>query len=78
MRKVLVTIGLVVGLTGGAAYGSGRNHADTYQAWRTSPNAPLSVTFRGRCLEAEDSAAHLRLISYDRGHVVYGCKRRGF
>jgi hypothetical protein len=53
-------------------------HRDIYNAWYTSPNAPLSIVFKGRCIEAEDSAAHLVLVDYDRGKTVIGCKHRGF
>ena len=61
----------------GYARGTG-SRPDVYELWRVSPDAPLSVRFKGTCIEAEDSAAHLKLVEYSTGEVVYGCQRRGY
>jgi hypothetical protein len=42
-----------------------------------TPAAPALVV-KGRCLQGEDSAAHLRLVSFDSNRVVYGCFKRGY
>jgi hypothetical protein len=38
------------------------------------------VFIKSRCIAAEDSAAHLRLVDYrdGGGTVVYGCSRKGY
>lgn len=38
-----------------------------------SGDAPTRLVVRGSCLAAEDSAAHLVLISYDGDKAVYSC-----
>ena len=50
---------------------------DTYQLWKGSPHVPLSVVFKGRCLHAEDSAAHLVLKEYG-AKTVFGCRKHGY
>lgn len=57
---------------------SGHQHRDIYQLYRIDPEAPLSVVFRGACIEAEDSAAHVILREYGDGVAVFGCKRVGY
>ena len=71
--------GIVLGVTVATAWSQGQgSRADVYELWRVSPDAPLSVRFKGTCIEAEDSAAHLRLVEYSRGEVVFGCQRGGY
>lgn len=36
------------------------------------------VVVKVRCINSEDSAAHLRLINYGDGRAVYGCSRKGY
>lgn len=66
-----------------ACIGLGRAQATSPDRWsrfdatRTTSQV-VRVVVRTRCLNAEDSAAHLRLISYGGGRAVYGCSRKGY
>lgn len=45
---------------------------DAHYRKTDGPGVPR-VVVRGRCLAAEDSAAHLRLVDYSRDRAVYNC-----
>jgi hypothetical protein len=45
--------------------------------YRTHDGGP-KIVVRARCMAAEDSAAHLRLVEYGDGRAVYSCSRNGY
>ena len=74
MRKLSrLTVGalLALGLLAGSASASG--------IWaRFHSRDGRAVIIRERCIGAEDSAAHLKLLDYSSDRIVYGCYRKGF
>jgi hypothetical protein len=52
----------------------------TVRWWHFNSEAPHSpvLVVKARCLKGEDSAAHLKLLSYSNSTVVYGCYRHGY
>jgi hypothetical protein len=73
-----LALALIGGITIGQAQGARTARRDVYELYRISPEAPLSIVFKGRCIEAEDSAGHLKLVEYDKGQTVFGCYKRGY
>jgi hypothetical protein len=74
LAGLLVVGALLIGTPAHAADGSrwtwfektqGTSRVDSIKVWT-------------KCLGAEDSAAHLKLIRYDGGTAVYGCYRGGY
>lgn len=65
-------LAVVIGLT--------TAHAGTGDRWTHYRNRESGrvLVVKTRCLAAEDSAAHLRLIDYSDGRAVYGCSRKGY
>lgn len=61
----LLNIGLAISLAAGTIANAIR---DTNQ----------DITVNPTCLQAEDSAAHLKLVSYSESEVVYDCYRSGY
>ena len=49
-----------------------------YVVGRTAVPYPQRVVIDPRCLAAEDSAGHLRLLIYSDEQVVYSCDRGGY
>ena len=82
-RYLKRTVASILAVFAAATYGLGRAQATSPDRWsrfdatRTTSQV-VRIVVRTRCLNAEDSAAHLRLINYGSGRAVYGCARKGF
>lgn len=74
-----IVVSLACSLILGVLLGS-VGHASTRWARFTSRDTSAVVTIKTVCLDAEDSAAHLRLRAYSSadGTVTYGCFKRGY
>jgi hypothetical protein len=73
MRAAILALALAV------AVGVTTAHATT-SGWSRYVNrrSGTVVIIKDRCLNAEDSAGHLRLRAYDPSRIVYGCARTGY
>lgn len=74
---------LVVLLAAIPVLGMARGHASTPSRWsrydaRRTTSQVVRIVVKTRCLNAEDSAAQLRLLDYGSGRAVYGCSRKGY
>jgi hypothetical protein len=78
IRRAVVAI-LAVYLVAMVGLGARAQSSQRWDHYR-SRNSGNVLVVKGRCIGAEDSAAHLRLIDYrdNGGHIVYGCSRKGF
>lgn len=63
-----IVFGLAVNAQGGARW---------YHYTAREGSAPVLVA-KARCISAEDSASHLRVIAYDPSRIVLGCARHGY
>ena len=86
MRRLnTLLICLMVGFVGGAVAqatvlpsSTAPARRDIYELYRVSPGAPLSIVFKGTCIENEDTAAHPKLVEYNKGQTVFGCYKRRY
>lgn len=46
--------------------------------WHDEGSIALRIVVKARCIGAEDSAAHLRLLNMDNDRLVYGCYKEGY
>ena len=76
MRKIFSTF-ILATVVGWAILGAAVA-APRWLHYRTSEGSPAVVVVKARCLAAEDSAAHLRLVDYSADRIVYGCSRKGY
>lgn len=77
MTRKLVAL-LIAGLL---ALGITTAQARTTQTWdhyRTKDGGIPVVVIKDKCELGEDSAAHLKLISYSHLRLVYGCYHHGY
>ena len=70
--RAIITAALAASLIGTAAA------APRWLHYRTNDGSPVVVVVKARCIGAEDSAAHLRLLDYSADRAVYGCAKRGY
>lgn len=67
---------LVLGILLGSATASTRGRWIRFESVNGSPDRVLVV--KSVCLDAEDSAGHLKLRAFGSDRIVYGCYRRGY
>ena len=71
-------VGLLVGLLFAAVPASAEVSKWSWFEKTDGTSKVDSVKVWTRCLNEEDSAAHLKLVRYGDGTVVYGCYRGGY
>jgi hypothetical protein len=76
---LLVAVGLAVasGLGGVVPADGSTSHWSKFEKTHGTSSV-VTVKVYGNCLNAEDSAAHLKLLRYGNGVAVYGCDRGGY
>lgn len=72
---VLATAGVGVAAAGGGGSSSRWSGFDRREA---DPSRITTIHVWGRCLDAEDSAAHLRLRRYGNDAAWFGCAHAGY
>jgi hypothetical protein len=78
MRKIIAAVLVAGAMTVSvSATAATPDRWSRFNATRTTSQV-VRIVVKTQCLNAEDSAAHLRLISYGGGRAVYGCSRRGY
>jgi hypothetical protein len=79
LRRAVIAILAVylVAMVGLGARAQSPDRWSRFNATRTTSQV-VRIVVRTRCLNAEDSAAHLRLVNYGGGRAVYGCSRKGY
>lgn len=77
LGAVVLAVFLAAMITLGRAQASSPDRWSRFNATRTTSHV-VRIVVRTRCLNAEDSAAHLRLVDYGNGRAVYGCARKGY
>jgi hypothetical protein len=76
---LLVAVGLATasGLGGTVTASGSTSHWSWFEKTQGTSHVD-SIKVYGHCLDAEDSAAHLKLLRYGNGVAVYGCDKGGY
>jgi hypothetical protein len=77
MKRIIAAALLAAALTGTAAQATSPGKWSRFNATRTTSQI-VRIAVKTRCLNGEDSAAHLKEISYGGGKLVLGCYKRGY
>jgi hypothetical protein len=78
MKRLLAGLLVVGSLTFGSAAHAAYDSKWTWLEKTQGTSRIDSVKVWTKCLGAEDSAAHLKLLRYGNGTAVYGCYRKGY
>jgi opacity protein-like surface antigen len=79
MKRIIAAALLAAALTGTAAHATGSQQEAKWSNYRDRKTGN-EVVIKAVCLDAEDSAAHLKLKAFrdHGGHVVFGCYKHGY
>lgn len=77
MKRIIAAALLAAALTGTTAHAASPDRWSRFNATRTTSKI-VRIVVKTRCLNGEDSSAHLKEIARDGGKLVLGCAKHGY